>query len=88
MQALRRLVLAHQLSEDRGREALEDYGDMPITRYPFLPLMTRIWRLKQTLAVFDATYIALAEALDAPLITADGALASAPGHRARVELYR
>lgn len=81
------MVLAHQLSEDRGREALEDYGDMPITRYPSLPLMSRIWRLKQKVTAFDATYIALAEALDAPLITSDGALASSAGHRARVDVY-
>lgn len=82
------MVLLRQLAEGRGWEALEDYGDMPITRYPFLPLMTRIWRLKQNLSVFDATYVALAEALNAPLITADGALARTRGHRARVEFFR
>lgn len=88
LQALRRLVLLRQLAERRGQEALDDFSQMPITRYPVLPLLTRIWRLKQNLSVFDATYIALAEALDVPLITADAALVRAPGHRARVELYR
>lgn len=87
VQALRRLVLMRQVTERRGREALDDFSQMPIARYPLLPLLTRIWRLKQNLSVFDATYIALAEALDAPLVTADAALVNAPGHRARVELY-
>jgi len=82
------MVLLRQLTDRRVREALDDFQQMPITRYPSLPLVTRIWRLKQSLSVFDATYIALAEALDVPLITADTALVRTPGHRARVELYR
>lgn len=82
------MVLLRRLTEHRGREALDDFCQVPITRYHLLPLLTRIWRLKQNLSVFDATYIALAEVLDVPLITADAALARAPGHRARVELYR
>ena len=86
--ALRRLVLGRHLTDRRGQEALDDFSQFPITRYPALPLLTRIWRLKQNLSSFDAFYVALAEALDVPLITADAALARSPGHRAVIELYR
>jgi len=40
------------------------------------------------MSAFDAVYVALAEALDASLVTADGSLARAPGHAAKIELYR
>ena len=59
-----------------------------MTRYPHTALLHRIWELRYNLTTYDAAYIALAEALDAPLITVDGRLAQAPGHRATVELYR
>jgi predicted nucleic acid-binding protein len=60
---------------------------MSVTRYPVAALLTRIWRLRDNLTAFDAAYIALAEALDAPVLTTDAALARSSGHRARVELY-
>jgi len=87
VQALRRLVLLRQLTEPRAWEALDDLTQLPLIRYPLLPLLRRIWRLKANLSVFDATYVALAEALDAPLVTTDAALARTRGHRARVELF-
>jgi len=82
------MVLGRQLTDRRGQEALDDFSQMPVTRYPALPLLSRIWRLKQNLSGFDAAYIALSEALDVPLVTADAAMARSPGHRARIELYR
>jgi predicted nucleic acid-binding protein len=56
-------------------------------RYPHTPLAERIWDLRENLTAYDAAYIALAEALDAPLVTMDARLARAPGIRAVIELY-
>lgn len=47
-----------------------------------------MWELRENLTAYDAAYVALAETLDAPLITKDARLAHASGHRATVELYR
>jgi len=61
---------------------------MKAVRYPHAPLADRIWELRENLTAYDATYVALAEVLDAPLVTMDARLARAPGVRAEVELYR
>ena len=87
-QVLRRYHLSGDLGADRSEEALEDLADLPLNRYPHDVFLFRIWALRQNLTAYDAAYIALAEALDAPLITRDAALARAPGHHARVELIR
>lgn len=86
VQALRRLAAARQIGETRAREAVEDFADMPLQRYAHEPLVERMWSLRQNLTAYDAAYVALAEALGAPLLTTDRRLASAPGHRARIEL--
>jgi predicted nucleic acid-binding protein len=49
-------------------------------------MLTRLWQLRNNLSAYDAAYIALAEALNAQLVTRDKRLASAPGHRAQIEL--
>jgi predicted nucleic acid-binding protein len=85
-QALRRYQAAGEMSPQRAREALQALMQMPLERHPHWPLLDRIWELRHNLTAYDAAYIALAEALDAPLLTCDRALASAPGHRAVVEL--
>jgi predicted nucleic acid-binding protein len=85
--ALRRYSLRGALSPERGAQALVDLADLRLRRYPHLPLLPRIWELRANLSAFDAAYVALAEALDAPLVTSDAALARAPGHRARVEVF-
>ncbi len=85
-QVLRRYALAGALGAERGVEALEDLADFPITRYPHQPFLFRIWELRNNVTAYDAAYIALAEALDATLVTRDAKLASAAGHRARIEL--
>lgn len=84
-QVLRRYVRAASISADRGSEALSDFLDLPLTRYPHFVLLTRVWQMRHNLTAYDAAYLALAEALDAPLITRDRALART-GSRARVEL--
>ena len=86
--ALRRLVLRGTVDDERRQLGLHDFADLVITRYPARGLLDRIWELRANVTVFDAAYIALAEALDAPLVTTDVRLAAAPGHRAKVELLK
>jgi predicted nucleic acid-binding protein len=83
---LRRLVLQRVVSATRARDGLHDFTALAVWRYPATALLERIWELRANLTVFDAAYIALAEALEAPLVTTDARLAKAPGHRADVEL--
>jgi predicted nucleic acid-binding protein len=87
-QVLRRYAAAGEMSADRGREALTDLADFPLHRYSHEVLLPRIWELRQNLTAYDATYLALAETLIAPLVTCDARLASAPGHVAKVEVFR
>lgn len=86
--ALRRLALARAIPSSRADEALEDYSELRVRRYSHTPLLPRIWDLRGNLTAFDAAYVALAEALEAPLLTADAALARANGHRATIEVAR
>ncbi len=69
----------------RTRQALEDFLDFPLARYPQDFLLPRVWELRSNFSAYDASYVALAEILQVPLVTRDGRLAKAPGHRARVE---
>ncbi len=87
-QVLRRYVLSGNMDVERSEQALEDLGDMPLHRYPHDIFLLRIWALRRNLTAYDAAYVALAEALDAPLITRDTSLARASGHRARIEMMR
>jgi predicted nucleic acid-binding protein len=84
-QVLRRYQAAGSIDADRGREALADLVDLPIGRYPHHLFLPRIWELRHNVTAYDAAYLALAEALQAPLLTRDRRLAAAPGHSARVE---
>jgi predicted nucleic acid-binding protein len=86
MQVLRRYAHRGDLRDARGREALGDFVDFPLTRCSHEPLLERIWELRDSLSACDAAYVALAEALDAPLVTCDARLARARGHNARVEV--
>jgi predicted nucleic acid-binding protein len=84
-QVLRRYQRAGEITVRRAESALADLADMPIVRYPHTPFLARIWQLRANLTGYDAAYLALAETLRAPLLTCDAKLATAPGHRARVE---
>jgi predicted nucleic acid-binding protein len=85
-QVLRRYAAAGEIDQDRGRAALQDLADFPLRRYPHDLLLPRIWALRHNVTAYDAAYVALAEALDAPLLTRDRRLAAASGHRARIEV--
>lgn len=85
-QVIRRYALNGEIDSERGRVALIDLVDLPLRRYPHDFLLPRIWNLRNNLTAYDAAYVALAEALDAPLLTRDRRLAAAAGHRAQIEL--
>ena len=85
-QVLRRYAAIGRNDPERCRGVLSDLMDMPMTRYPHSVLLPRVWELRNDLTAYDAVYVALAEMLDAPLLTRDRRLASAPGHRAMIEL--
>ena len=85
-QGLRRLVRTGEVSPDRAAEAIADLANFDLHRHPHLDLLTRAWKLRDNVTAYDAMYVALAEALDAPLVTCDTPLAKAPGHRAHIEV--
>ena len=85
-QVIRRYAAKGEIDSGRGRAALADLADFPFRRYPHDFLLPRVWDLRNNLTAYDAVYVALAEALDAPLLTRDQRLANAAGHHARVEL--
>lgn len=85
-QVLRRYAFAGDIDAQRGTMALTDFRDLPFTRYPHDFLLPRIWQLRNNVSAYDAAYIALAEVLDAPLITCDQALGQIPNVTATIEL--
>ncbi len=82
--ALHRRVLAGQISERDGWSALDTWRRLATTRYPVHGLLERVWQLRTNLSAYDAGYVALAEALDCSLLTADARLSRAPGIRCTV----
>lgn len=82
----RRLAAAGAVDDRRARLALEDLRTLRLERVAHRPLLPRCWELRGNLTVYDAAYVALAELLDATLLTADARLAGAPGIRCDVDL--
>ena len=78
--------MAHSAAPVVEAVVIEDYTDLPLYRYPHAVLLPRIWELRHNFTAYDAAYIALAEAIDSPLITCDRAFASR-GHRAKVVVF-
>jgi predicted nucleic acid-binding protein len=76
---LRRAQLAGGISSDMASMAHQDLLDLRVEFFPYEPFAARIWELRENITCYDAWYVALAEALSAPLATLDGRLAKAPG---------
>jgi predicted nucleic acid-binding protein len=83
---LRRAALSGRLDDRRAGQALSDLAALPLRRAPHLPLLARIWQLRENLTVYDAAYVALAEALEVSLLTSDRRLSKAPGIQCEVEV--
>ena len=85
---LRGQMIAGALDARRAGLALNDLSAMPLKRAPHLPLLQRCWELRANLTAYDASYVALAEALDVLLLTGDAKLARASGPRCHIEVLR
>jgi len=83
---VRRQALTGRLSTDRARQAMDDLASLPLTRLSHRPLLARVWELHPNVTSYDAAYVASAELLAVPLLTADSKLASAPGLRCDFEI--
>jgi predicted nucleic acid-binding protein len=84
--ALRGVVRSGSLTAKAARTALDDLMEMRLERVSHRFLSDRAWELRNNLSFYDGLYVALAEALDAPLLTFDARLAKAPGLRVEVEV--
>jgi predicted nucleic acid-binding protein len=84
---LRRQLQAGTVDARRAGLALDDLAALPAQRAPHRPLLARCWELRN-LTVYDAAYVALAEAMQATLLTGDQRLAQAPGPRCRIEVLQ
>jgi predicted nucleic acid-binding protein len=83
---LRRQLAHGALSARQAANAIDDLLQLPVEIYPTTPLLWRTWQLRDNLTAYDSCYVALAEALGCPLITADHRLVAAPGSRCRFDL--
>lgn len=82
----RRQVAAKLMTARRAGDAISDLADLPLRRSSHRPLLGRIWGLRHVLTSYDAAYVALAEAVEVALVTADARLARAPGIECEIEL--
>lgn len=86
LQVLRRRVAAGTTSAGEAARAVELLELLDVSLHDHRLLSARMWMLRENLTTYDAAYVALAELLDAPLLTSDARLAGAPGNAARIDL--
>jgi len=85
--ALRGLTLRGNLTIARAEDALTDFDDLEVRRWPSGDsLRRRVFQLRDNVSAYDAAYVVLAEALDCPLLTRDIRLGRASGHLVRIEV--
>lgn len=84
MNSLRRRRAAGRLSDREAQRAFDDWRRLGVEVWPLAAVADRVWEMTGSITVYDAAYVALAELLDAPLLTADRRLAKAPGFGAKV----
>jgi predicted nucleic acid-binding protein len=82
--ALRSVTSTGVLTPDEGWAALDTWRRLGVSRHPVVGLLDRMWQLRENVTAYDAAYVALAEALDCPVVTADARLSRAPGLRCTV----
>ena len=85
---LRRQTKAGALDARRAGLALDDLAALPARRAPHRPLLPRCWELRDNLTIYDAAYVALAEAIHATLLTGDRRLATVPGPQCPIEIFQ
>ena len=85
---LRRQMQAGTLDARRARLAVDDLAALPARRAPHRPLLPRCWELRNNLTIYDAAYVALAEAMNTTLLTGDRKLARAPGPQCLIEIFQ
>jgi predicted nucleic acid-binding protein len=83
---IRRQVHASALDESDATRAVDDLLSLPLAVYSTAPLLRRSWALRRNVTAYDACYVALAELLDCPLLTADARLARSPGLNCPIEV--
>lgn len=86
LSGLRKLTATGEVAERQGATLARQIMDFSIDMYPIEAFIPRIWGLRENVSVYDAWYVALAEALDIPLVTTDHRLARAPGITCAIEL--
>lgn len=86
--SLRNVVRAQKLSASQAQEAVAGLAGLPLQRVPHGPMVQRIWQLRENLTSYDASYVALAERLQVPLVTSDRRLSRAPGIKCQVQVVR
>lgn len=85
---LRGLVRGGKLPPDEAERALQLLGSTDLRRYSHVPLLERIWQFRDNMCPYDAAYVALAESLDADLVTVDGKVGKVPGINCTVRNLR
>jgi predicted nucleic acid-binding protein len=88
MHALRSRALRGEVDDSVVTRAIGVWGRLGLERVGVSGLLGRIWELRENLSAYDATYVAVAETLEAPLVTADGRLGRAPGPRCTITMVR
>ena len=86
VQGLRRLVPMGEVSSGRADEAIADLVDLDLHRHAHVDLLSRAWKLRDNVSAYDAMYVALAEAIEATIVTCDRPLAKAAGRGTRIEV--
>lgn len=86
MSVIRRQAATGTVTARQANNAIDDLVGLPILVYPSAPLLHRCWELRANVTSYDASYVALAEALGCILLTADSRLANAPGPRCQFNL--
>ena len=79
---------AGTLDARRARLALDDLAALPARRAPHRRLLPRCWELRNNLTIYDAAYVALAEAMNTTLLTGDQELARATGPQCHIEIFQ